>query len=146
VGFETSQQTLLVMDDIYSGMTMGFSRSFLSSPYMYAIFGSFFVVDCCQIFFYISFVVIACNLDQIIKLLDLIGCNQVNGLSNVFFILFLKTLSSLEHSILTLKKLDVARVTNLVNKLLLYVTIIVPYRENLKCLIRIAVEIIFECI
>jgi len=67
-------------------------------------------------FLYISYVIIACDLDQIIKLPDFIGNNQVNGLRIKFFI-SLKILSSYEH-FLNIKKSrparEVAHITHLI--------------------------------
>jgi hypothetical protein len=42
VEFESSQQTLFVLGDVYGGVVVGLQRSFISSPYKYDINDSFF--------------------------------------------------------------------------------------------------------
>jgi hypothetical protein len=73
VRFELSQQTLLVVGVVHGGMTMSLQRFFLSSSYMYDIDESFFSVNYCHMLFYCIYAIVAFNLNQIIKLTDLIG-------------------------------------------------------------------------
>jgi hypothetical protein len=46
VGFETSQQTLLVVDDVHGGVMVSVQQSFFSSPSRYDIVGSYILVNC----------------------------------------------------------------------------------------------------
>jgi hypothetical protein len=83
-------KTLLVVDDVHSRVAMGLQQSFPSSPYKYNIDGSFllFITNMC--FFTVCFVVVAFDLNQIIKLTDFIAYSQVNDPSIWFFLLLSK--------------------------------------------------------
>jgi hypothetical protein len=83
IGFEPSQKNLLVVGDVHCGMTTSLMVfSFFSSRV--CLFFELIIVKC---FFYDSFAIVAYNLNQIIRLPDLIGFSQVNDPSFEFFLL-----------------------------------------------------------
>ena len=67
--------------------------NFFSSLSRYNIDSSLVLVNCCQICFWDSSITTVYNLNQIIKLYDVIGSNQVDDLSINFFFYSLKKLS-----------------------------------------------------
>jgi hypothetical protein len=80
-----------MMSDVHKELIVGCQCFFFFPfPSGYNIGGSFVLVDCCKMFFYGSSAIIACSLNQIIRLPDLIRSNRVNNSSIKFFLLLHK--------------------------------------------------------